>query len=348
MRGGWRAVLGVSISVLLIWWVLRDVEPGRLLVELRDANGWLLLAAVAVATSGFLTRALRWRVFLYPIRPGTGIWSRFAAVCIGFALNNLLPARAGELARAWSLSRIEPVPISGTLGSLVAERFLDGVAILLLLGAAVLLPGFPANATIGGRPLVGVLLTILAVGGAGVLVLFLPVIFPAPALRILDRGLRLVPGGRGRRLRELVEFFLQGLGALRDLRLFGQALSWSLAIWAWNAVSFWLAFLAFGIDRGYAAALFVQGVIALGVAVPSAPGYFGTFHAAALVGLHEVYGVAEETTLAFAFGYHLGGFFPVTFLGLWYAGRIGLSLPELGRAGQSAAARRHVRAVGGP
>ena len=348
MRGSWRAVLGVSVSVLLIWWVLRDVEPGRLLGELRGANGWLLLGAVAVATSGFLTRALRWRVILHPIRPGTGLGNRFAAVCIGFALNNLLPARAGELARAWSLSRMETVPVSGSLGSLVAERFLDGVAILLLLGAAVLLPGFPANATIGGRPLVGVLLTILAAGGAGVLVLFLPVIFPAPALRTLDRGLRLVPGDRGRRLHKLVGFFLQGLGVLRDPRLFGRALSWSLLIWAWNAVSFWLAFLAFGIDRGYAAALFVQGVIALGVAVPSAPGYFGTFHAAALVGLHEVYGVAEEATLAFAFGYHLGGFFPVTFLGLWYAGRLGFSLPELGKAGQAADARRRIPAAGGP
>ena len=348
MPGGWRAVLGISVSVLLIWWILRDVEPGQLLGELRGANGWLLLAAIAVATSGFLVRAFRWSVLLHPIRSGTSLGSRFAAVCIGFALNNLLPARAGELARAWSISRIEPLPVSGALGSLVAERFLDGVAILLLLGAAVLLPGFPANATIGSRPLAGVLLAVLAAGGAGVLVLFLPVMFPASALRILDRGLRLVPGGRGMRLRELIEFFLRGLGALRDPRLFGQAVTWSLAIWAWNAVSFWLAFLAFGIDRGYAAALFVQGVIALGVAVPSAPGYFGTFHAAALVGLHEVYGVAEEATLAFAFGYHLGGFFPVTFLGLWYAGRLGLSLPELGKAGQAAAARRRVPAAGGP
>ena len=348
MRGGWGALLGISVSVLLIWWVLRDVDPGRLLGELRGANGWLLLGAVAVATSGFLGRALRWSVLLHPIRPGTGLGSRFAAVCIGFALNNLLPARAGELARAWSLSRIEPVPVSGALGSLLAERFLDGVAILLLVGAAVLLPGFPANATIGSRPLAGFLLAILAAGGAGVLVLFFPIMYPVSALKILDRGLRLLPGDWGRRLHELIEFFLQGLGALRDPRLFGQAVAWSLAIWAWNAVSFWLAFLAFGIDRGYTAALFVQGVIALGVAVPSAPGYFGTFHAAALVGLHEVYGVAEEATLAFAFGYHLGGFFPVTFLGLWYAGRLGLSLPELGRAGQAAAARRRVPAAGGP
>ena len=78
--------------------------------------------------------------------------------------------------------------------------------------------------------------------------------------------------------------------------------------------------------------VFIQAVIALGVSVPSAPGYFGTFHAAAVIGLTEVYGVGEGATLAFAFGYHLGGFFPVTLLGLWYAGRLGLSLSDLGHA----------------
>ena len=348
MRRDWRAVLGIAVSASLIWWVLRDVDPGALLAELRGVNGWLLAAAVAVATSGFLTRSLRWRVILHPIRRETRFRSRFAAVCIGFSLNNLLPARVGEFARAWSISRFEPVTVSGAVGSLVVERLLDCVAILLLLGAAVLHPGFPSGATIGGRPVEGVLLATLAAAGAGILLLVLLVAFPVPFLRVLDRASRLVPRGRGPRLRALVERFLEGLGALRDPRLLAPALAWSVAIWAWNGVSFWLAFLAFGIDRGYASALFVQGAIALGVALPSAPGYFGTFHAAALVGLHEVYGVAEEATLAFAFGYHLGGFFPVTLLGLWYAGRLGLSLSELGRAEAEAGGKAGVPAAGEP
>ncbi len=348
MRGDWRAVFGLAVSVFLIWWVLRDVDPAALVDQVRGANGWLLVAAVAVATSGFLTRSFRWRVILHPVRPETGLRSRFAAVCIGFSLNNLLPARIGEFARAWSISKFEPVTVSGAIGSLVVERFLDGVAIILLLGVAILHPGFPADATIGGQPLEGVLLVILAAAGAGILLLVLLLAFPAPFFRILERGSHLVPGGRGPRLRALVESFLEGLGALRDPRLLGAAFAWSIAIWAWNGVSFWLAFVAFGIDQGYAAALFVQGAIALGVAVPSAPGYFGTFHAAALVALHEVYGVAEEATLAFAFGYHLGGFFPVTFLGLWYAGRLGLSLSELGRAREEAEGKPPVSAAAEP
>jgi hypothetical protein len=76
-------------------------------------------------------------------------------------------------------------------------------------------------------------------------------------------------------------------------------------------------------------------MVAVGVSVPAAPGYFGTWHAAVLVGLHEVYGVGEASALAFAFGFHLGGFFPVTLLGLWYAGRLGMGFSELGKAGET-------------
>ena len=344
MRWDWKAVLGPVVSALLIWWVLRGVDAGEVWREVQGANWWLLAAAVAVATSGFLTRALRWRLFLQPLNPETALSNRFAAVCIGFAANNLLPARVGEFARAWSIARLEPVTVSGAVGSLVVERFLDAVAIFLLLGVAVLHPMFPADATLGGQPmettLVGVLLVMALLFTFLVFLLAFPRVFMGWADRVLDR----LPGGAHQFLRELVNSFLQGLGSLRSPRLFLSGLVWSLGIWAWNGVSFWLAFQAFGIEQGYATALFVQAVIALGVSIPSAPGYFGTFHAAAVVGLHEVYAVGEEATLAFAFGYHLGGFFPVTFLGLWYASRVGLSFSELGHAEAAVESELHQNA----
>ncbi len=344
MKWDWKAVLGVAVSAVLIWWVLRDVDLVLVWSEVREANWWLLAAAVAVATSGFVTRALRWRVFLHPIDPGTTLSNRFAAVCIGFAVNNLLPARVGEFARAWSISRLEPVTVSGSVGSLVVERFLDAVAIFVLLGLAILHPSFPATATLGGQPLDAALVGVLVLLGLLFSFLFLLLAFPRAVINGTDRLLAMLPGRPHEFLRDLVHSFLVGLESLRSPRLLLAGLAWSLAIWAWNGVSFWLAFSAFGIDQGYMTALFVQAVIAFGVAVPSAPGYFGTFHAAAVIGLHEVYGVAEEATLAFAFGYHLGGFFPVTFLGLWYAGRLGISLADLGHAEEAVESELHEHA----
>ena len=341
MKGRGRAIFGVVVSGLLVWWVLRDVDPGEVWREVQEARWGLLVAAVAVATSGFLTRSLRWKILLRPVHPATRLRNRFAAVNIGFAANNLLPARIGEFARAWSISRMEPVSVSGSFGSLVAERFLDAVAILLLFGFSVWYPSFPDGATIGGQPISTVFAGVATMFFLLASALIALVAFPNAVVAVTAKLVGLVSRKRGEQIGELLGSFVTGLGALRDPKLLVSGILWSLGIWAWNGVSFWLAMHAFGIDQGYPTALFVQAVIALGVAVPSAPGYFGTFHAAAVVALHEVYGVAEEATLAFAFGYHLGGFFPVTFMGLWYAHKLGLSLSELSHSDQAVESELH-------
>lgn len=332
MKLDWKAVLGIGISAVLIYWVLRDVELALVWAEIRGARWGLLLAAVAVATSGFLLRALRWKLLLHPLKPDTSLGNRFAAVNIGFAANNLLPARVGEFARAWAISRLEPVTVTGALGSLVVERLLDAVAIFSLLAVALLHPSFPADATVAGRPigaLVGTLVVVVGILLGGVMALLLA---PKLFLRIADGMARFLPDRAARLLVDGLRSFLGGLTALQNPRLLLGALAWSYLFWGWNAVSFWVAMHAFGIQESYVTALFVQGIIALGVAVPSAPGFFGTFHAAAVVALVEVYGIGDSATLAFAFGYHLGGFIPVTVLGVWYAARMGLSMRNLGRA----------------
>jgi hypothetical protein len=87
--------------------------------------------------------------------------------------------------------------------------------------------------------------------------------------------------------------------------------------------------LAFDIHAGLVAAFFTEAVVGFGVALPAAPGFFGTFHASAAFALDTVYQAGEVPTLAFAYGYHRGGFIPVTLLGLWYARKLGLSLGDV-------------------
>jgi hypothetical protein len=90
--------------------------------------------------------------------------------------------------------------------------------------------------------------------------------------------------------------------------------------------------LAFGIHTGLVSAWFTEAVVGFGVAIPSAPGFIGTFHASANFALSDVYGVEEARSLAFAFGYHFGGWIPITVIGLAYAWRLGLSLGDVGAA----------------
>ena len=144
MRHWGKATFGLAVTIFLLWWVLKDVDFREVLANISTGNFWLLGASVFVATFGFFIRALRWKVLLAPVRPDTALRSRFAGVSIGFMANNVLPARMGEFARAFAFSRMEPVSATAAFGTLVVERFMDGVVLLLFLVIPVMTPGFPA------------------------------------------------------------------------------------------------------------------------------------------------------------------------------------------------------------
>lgn len=331
-RVPWKGLVGIAVTVFFLWWVFRGEDLGAVGRAVMAGDPLLLLAAVAVATSGFVLRALRWEILLAPLAPGTGFRSRFAAVNIGFAANNLLPARVGEFARAYALSRLEPVSMSGSFGSLVVERLLDALTLISLLVLALLSSGFPENATVGGRDL-EVALGGLLWGVVPVLLVFLLLLFwPERTVRVAERVAVALPRGVRRRVVDALEAFLDGFGALRSPALLARALVWSFAVWLWYAFSFWLGFLAYGIEAGFVAAIFVQVAVAIFVFLPSSPGFFGPFQAAVKVALTEVYGVASTPALALAFGYHIGAWIPVTAIGAYYAWRLGFSVSEVRRS----------------
>jgi len=348
MRMRWRGVLGFLVTIALLWWVLRDVDVAQVWAEIGDANFLLLGLAVTIATITFFLRALRWRVLLAPIRDGTSFRSRWAAVNIGFMANNLLPARVGEFARAYALSRLEPVSVSGAFASLVVERFLDGLAIVSLMFVAMAAPGFPAELPSGDGALGGIIRTAVVILAILLGFMVLLLLFPRPVVKVTERVARVLPEGVARTVVDALEAFLDGLRVLQNPRLLVQALVWSFGLWAWQSLAFWVGFRAFGIQLGYDAALFVNAIVGFAVGVPAAPGFFGTFHAGARMGL-GVYGIAAAPTLAFAFGFHLGGFFPVTFIGLYYAWRLGISLKEVEASEETveeAVEKAHPKAVG--
>jgi uncharacterized membrane protein YbhN (UPF0104 family) len=98
--------------------------------------------------------------------------------------------------------------------------------------------------------------------------------------------------------------------------------------WLCNALAFWIAFQAVGITAPFSGALFLQGLIAIGVAIPSSPGFFGPFEAFAKTGL-QIYSVPVTLAVTWAVGFHLLAFIPITAMGAFYFSRLGLSLREL-------------------
>jgi uncharacterized protein (TIRG00374 family) len=328
-----KTIAGLALTVLLLWWVLRDVSVVGVWNRIGEADPWLLASAVLTATFSFVLRAVRWRVLLRPSHADSRFVPRFGATCIGFAVNNLLPARLGEFARAYALSRTEGLNIGASVASLVAERVFDGLVLAFFLFATISLPGFPL-----GEGSAAILVRRTA--NLGALAFGLAFFLLWLAARHSDRSVGLFERLAGRWLKpalrqratRIVAGFLAGLGSFHDTTTFFKALGWSVVVWLNLSVSIWLGLLAFDITApGLTGAIFLQSVIAFAVAAPSSPGFFGVFEAAARLGL-GVYDVPVTDMVSFATSYHILTFIPVTILGLWYLRYFGLSWSEMGRS----------------
>ena len=331
-------MIGLAVTAALLVWVLWDIMPREVVDHARRADPLLLLAAVALATATFPLRTIRWRLILRDVEGRRFAWlPLWRATAIGFMANNLLPARAGEVARAYAATRQIPVRFTTALGSVGVERVFDALVMLALMAVAIAAPTFPANATMNGRSL-----SALASGAAllfgAVLGLALIVVHrPAPWLTLLGRVLhRVLPRRVADRLTHWAEGIVAGLAVLKSPGRFAGVVAWSLVVWIVNAAAFAVCFRAFGLEVPLEAALLLQGIIGFGVAVPSTPGFVGVFEAATLVTL-RVYGIDDSLALSYALTYHLTTFIPITLLGLWSLSRLHLRLGEL-RAPQESTA----------
>jgi glycosyltransferase 2 family protein len=300
------------------------------LQQLRGSNLALLLLAAVVATAIFPLRAARWLVLLEPIAPTLKFMDAWRAVAIGMMINNVLPARAGEFARAFALSREQKsVPFTSALASIALDRVFDALIVFTLMFGAMLAPGFPDGAMIAGRPataLVGTwgVAVLLTVFGGAVMVAFRPDLVRRAAGALV----RTIAPRFETRVGTIVDQATSGLAVLRSPSRFARVVFWTVLHWLTNALAFWIAFRAVGITAPFSGALFLQGLVSIGVAIPSSPGFFGPFEAFAKTGL-QIYGVPTALAVTWAVGFHLLSFVPITALGAFYFSRLGLSLREL-------------------
>lgn len=324
--------LGLAISAGLIWWTFRRTDWDASWQYIVDVHrGWMLLAIV-VATLPFPLRIPRWRILLRHEdgRP-VGLAALWHAIAMGFAANNVLPLRAGEVVRTAAVSRLGHVPFATALSSVAVERVLD-----VLVGAGLLSLGLawggidPARTlTEGGRPLSQMATFVGSLGMAALVVASLAAWRGEFTLRVARR---LLPrGGVGDAAYRFAERILGGLGALRSPRTAVSVVGWSLAIWLCNGAGFYTAFAAFGFPISFAGALVLQGALMIGIAIPSSPGYFGVFEAATAGTLAALYDIPFAAGFAYGLLFHVTTFVPITFLGAWSAVRTGFrgdAIPE--------------------
>jgi hypothetical protein len=298
-------------------------------MEMRSARTDLLLLALALTAAMSLVRAERWQYLLAPLGP-TRFWVAFRTTIIGFAASFVLPARAGEVLRPYLLARREGLPATAAFATIIVERVLDLLAVLILLGMFFL---FLQSGEAAAAPTLfrAVLLggAMVALVGVGILVaMFVMAGHPDRLHRLVLRIERVLPTRLAATLARLLTTFVQGLAVVRSPKRLVAAMGWSLVLWLAIAAQLWILVRAFDIALPIGGAFLVTAILVVGVAVPT-PGGVGGTHEALRLSLTSFYNADNDAAVGAAILQHGVNFVPYLLLGVWFIAQDGLNMSRL-------------------
>ena len=227
--------LGIILGIILLWLAIANTDTGEVFSVLKQIHPWTLISGFCFLGTGLFLKTHRWRILLN----STVLPSRiFAALTIGYLVNNILPARAGELARIYLIGRKEGVGISKTLGTVIIEKILDiSILILMLIALLFFVPIFPTTI----KPF------------------FVGFVLPE-------------------KWQIRWKLFLSSFRLLKDKKKIIALFLLTIIIWLTEGLWNYSLLLSLNINVPFLAAFFLVAVVNLGLFLPSPPGYIGVFH----------------------------------------------------------------------
>jgi uncharacterized protein (TIRG00374 family) len=301
-----QRLVEIAVSLAFLVLALQGIDLKALGAALRQANYLWLLPAIVITLAILAVKGVRWQLLFLP-EAHLPFAPVFTALCAGYLASNVLPARLGEVVRVVLLTSEEPVGVARTISTIVVERLLDILSlliILMLLLPFITLPPAMTRAAQG--------LAILALAGSAVLLLLsswkVRVLGWTRSvlhhIRFLDRP----------QVYEGIGHLIDGFATLRG-RLGLLLIGLSLLSWAGSVAVGWCVSKAFGMSVPVAGIAFALVVVALGMVVPSSPGYIGVFHYLATVALAP-FGVPKNVALSYALVWHGLNYVELSVVGL--------------------------------
>ena len=309
----WKLWVGLLLSALFIYLAFRKVDLARVWTLTKSADLLLIFLVILSVIFQYVVRAWRWGLLLEPIQ-NTGFLNRLSTCLIGFAANCVLPARLGEFIRANYLGHTEKISGSSAFGTIVVERLFDGFTLLLILLIGLMGTTFPEQwQSLGGSlKAAGWLLLLLYLG----LIIFLAG-FKYKAskfLNIFQRLIFFIPERFRKRLIEMLWNFSLGLVLVKTPSRWFLVISFSFLVWFTHLFQIQWMVRSVGLSVPFIASFLIMAMASLGVMIPSAPGYVGTFHLSVQYGL-LLYGLGREEALSVAILWHAALFLTTLIIG---------------------------------
>lgn len=286
-------LLGGAVSLVALYLLIANIDFSLLTAALREARYVFIVPAAALIVAGMFTRALRWRTMLLGTLP---IRRTFSILNVSYLVNGVIPFRVGEVARAWLATRAEPpVPMFRSLSTIVVERLLDTLAVLIILALALTAsPLLPAELRAAAAFFAPAVL-------AGFVVLIALSAQRERALRWAHIVVRRIPFLQRWRLVDWFAHFLDGLRPLTTPKPLAWMLGWTIVSWAFSLASGYVLMNAFYPEPTWGAVALFTSAASFAVALPAVPGNLGTYEASVVISLGAMgFGTPYETSVAFA------------------------------------------------
>ncbi len=317
--------IGIGISAFFLILLFRKIDPHELAAAFRTMDWRYLVPAVALTFLSYFLRSVRWKYMLLPLKRTT-VDNLFAATIIGYMANNLLPARLGDIVRAYVLGRREGLESGAVFATVVLERLWDGFTVQFILMATLFTLRLPPG-------MENVQYDLNLCGYAALLLYLVTIIFlivlkrrTVWTIRMVGKVMKPFSVTLQEKVIRLLGAFIEGVrmpggGGIVALCILSLA-TWLVATWPID-----LLLQAFGIHLPFSASMFIMVFLAFAVMVPSSPGYIGTYHFACVTAL-TAFNLSPARALSIALVIHGVNFFPVIGLGLFYLVRDRITLRE--------------------
>jgi uncharacterized protein (TIRG00374 family) len=316
----WLGILGTALFLGLFFAFTNLQEMGE---SLADADYWWFAPAIGVWFVSAWFRSLRWRYLLQPMGSFSA-QTLYPIVIIGYMANNLLPARTGEIVRAYIMGERHRLSIMATLGTIAVERLFDGLVLVVFLVAV--------GAFVGLSRELGILAVAMSATFVLVFALFLFVASSQDrAQRWVRRLLRFLPSGIQEKGNQWASSFITGLAALQSPWRIAAVLITTVVAWALEATMYFMVGVSFNLGEAFPIVLMVAAAANLAITLPSTSGGVGPFELLTKETL-EFVGVKGGVAGGYAAALHALVLLPVVAAGLIFLWVINLSLGEaLGR-----------------
>jgi len=313
-------ILGIIVSLIAIYFIVVQINVERFISALVTADYRFLIPCMVFLLLGLLTRAIRWRVLLSHQLP---FKRAFSIMNVAYLVNGVLPLRMGEVARIYLTTRVKnPIPVMQTASTIVVERLLDLLAVVVMMLMALTVAPVPQELQVAGAVGAG-----MAIGGFIVLIILAK--YRLFTEQLIDRIVSKISILERLQLTKFANDFFDGLMPIIDLRALSQAIFWTAISWVLSVIAGYILMFAFFDTGDWTATMLYIAAAAFAIAVPAVPGNIGTYEASILLALSALGYEQSDTAVAFAIAVHAVNVFVHATTGVVGFMQEGISLSQL-------------------